>query len=100
MDAMSIFSGVCVRRGSGKDRQAVLNWEIFLNQKQTARATTLLRRIIKTNPENTKAHFNLGIAYRRLGNPERALEHLEKVIILEPENSEACSLLRTLKDQI
>ena len=73
--------------------------EIFLNQKQTARATTLLERVIKTNPENAKAHFNLGIAYRRLGDPGRALEHLEKVTLLEPENSEACSLLRSLKDQ-
>ena len=73
---------------------------LFLNQKQTARATTLLERVIKMNPENAKARFNLGIAHRRLGNTERALEHLEKVIILEPENSEACSLLGVLKDQI
>jgi len=41
-----------------------------------------------TSPDFARAHYNLAIAYNALGEPDRAIESLERVLELLPEDSE------------
>ncbi len=42
------------------------------------KAVKFLESALKDSPDSPKAHFQLGIAYQRLGNAEKAKEHMDR----------------------
>ena len=57
------------------------------SQKSFENAVTAYKNIIKKEPKNAAAHFNMGRSYNKLGDDKEAREALEKAAKLEPENS-------------
>ncbi len=47
---------------------------------------TLWSKTVATNPNNSKAHDNLGFTYERSGETEKALEEFEISVRLQPDN--------------
>ena len=45
-----------------------------------------LQHILKIEPQNAKAHNNLGVAYEAVGKIDEALHAYERATALEPEN--------------
>lgn len=41
------------------------------------RAVELFEAALEVDPENATSHYNLGLAYRQIGEPERSKEHFE-----------------------
>ena len=50
---------------------------------------SLLRRAIELNPSLADAHFNLAIAYGRLGRPDAAIAAMREAVRLQPDDAEA-----------
>ena len=50
---------------------------------------TLWSKTVATNPENSKAHDNLGFTYERAGDTKNALAEFEKSVELQPDNFKA-----------
>lgn len=50
---------------------------------------TLWSRTVATNPDNSRAHDNLGFTYERAGETEKALDEFEKAVKLQPNNFRA-----------
>ena len=44
-------------------------------------------RALKQFPESVETHYNLGVLYHRIGDPDRALKHLERALQLSPDGS-------------
>jgi len=54
---------------------------------------TLWSRTIATNPNNSRAHDNLGFTYERAGDTEKALREFEIAVRLQPDNFRALANL-------
>ena len=54
-----------------------------------AAARSLLERAVRHAPKNVKLRINLGIAYARLGNYEKARLHWRHALKLQPKNRDA-----------
>jgi len=54
---------------------------------------TLWNKTVFTNPENSRAHDNLGFTYERAGDTEKALVEFEKSVKLQPDNFRALANL-------
>ena len=50
---------------------------------------TILNKVLKDNPELERGHLNLGIAYEKIGENEKAVNTFERLLDLNPENIEA-----------
>ena len=61
----------------------------------TVAAIAEFERVIEIDPENALAHFRLGVCHAA-GNAEKAREHLQKFIEMEPDNPEVA----TAKDML
>ena len=57
------------------------------SEKSFENAVTAYKKIIKKEPENALAYFNMGRSYNKIGDDKEAREALEKAAKLEPENS-------------
>ena len=57
---------------------------MLLEQEQYEQAIVLLERVVEVAPEVTIAHIDLGIAYARLDELERAEQSLQKALELNP----------------
>ena len=53
----------------------------------------LLRKILEENPENARAHFQMGLFSVQSGQFEKAVERFDKVNSLDPENVECLYFL-------
>jgi tetratricopeptide (TPR) repeat protein len=62
----------------------VLHYGAVLSELNDPRAIPVLERGVSLNPSNPLAHFNLGRAYRRVGNLPRARKELELAVRLRP----------------
>lgn len=60
-----------------------------------AEAAICYRRLIESEPNSPKSHFNLANIYRNLGNRQDAIKHLRQVIALAPNHHSASHLLAT-----
>jgi len=52
---------------------------------------------IRFDPEATRLYWNRGIAYKHLGNTELAIQDLEKVLSIDPDNASAKKELEELQ---
>jgi cytochrome c-type biogenesis protein CcmH/NrfG len=53
----------------------------------------LLRKILEENPDNARAHFQMGLFSIQSGQFEKAVDRFEKVLKLEPSNIESLYFL-------
>lgn len=61
----------------------------YYNMDQFADSAAQFERIIVLQPDNHRAHFNLGMLYKHyLDEPERARVHFERVLELDPGDEE------------
>lgn len=54
---------------------------------------TLWSKTVETNPNNSRAHDNLGFTYERIGETEKALQEFEIAVRLQPDNFRALANL-------
>ena len=52
-------------------------------------AITSFEKILEFRPDDAVMHLNLGIAFHRQGNVEKAIEHSKKAITIKPDFAEA-----------
>ena len=86
---LAAFADLLAR--SGLDMQTYLgNNKIFLrgfealHAKRFQEAVELFSQVLATDKGHVQSYGNLGLAYAGLGNNEKALEHLDKALTLEP----------------
>lgn len=60
-------------------------------------AVEALKAVIRLRPDYAHAHFNLGVAMRATGRPEKAPRHLKRAIALEPQYAEAYYVLTVVE---
>lgn len=101
-------AAACVRFGSGAPRLrtgvvgAMFGTVIVLAILTFARndtwrdAVRLWSDVVEKSPGKARAHYNLGLANDRKGNPEEALKHYVTSIALDPYNGKAHDNLGTL----
>jgi tetratricopeptide (TPR) repeat protein len=58
-------------------------------QGEIGKAAELLARAVLLNPSQVDAHYNLAIAYRRLGQMPQAIAAMRRVVELKPDDFEA-----------
>ena len=66
------------------------------NRALLIKAGKTLKRAVRADPNFIRAHLMLGEAYYLYGKPEKAKEHLEKVIELDPRSPEAQDAVKLL----
>jgi tetratricopeptide (TPR) repeat protein len=85
---MSINDVVLARAGEFLDAGTVLD-----NRQNLEKAISLYQNVLEDEPQNTVALHNTGFAHSLLGNHEKALQFLKKVIDLNSEHLEAHNVL-------
>lgn len=61
----------------------------MLNAGRIAEAVSLLEALVKADPQNVDALYNLGIAYSELGQFDEAVIRLKRAVQLKPDHSRA-----------
>lgn len=89
----TITEQVTVSEAVREDFRAAIGW---LQQGQYERGIALLLEITEKEPEVTAAHIDLGIAYGRLNDLERAESSLKRALELNPHHPVACNELGIL----
>jgi Flp pilus assembly protein TadD len=51
----------------------------------TQEAIRYFKKGVELQPENATAHFNLGLAYQRIGDIENATKHHDRALTLDPQ---------------
>ncbi len=64
------------------------------------RALELLSRAVELSPNHHDAWYNLGIAYIETGNPEKAVDALERALSLSPDSVEIKQQLARARELI
>lgn len=65
-------------------------------ERKWGKAAEQFQRVIEQEPEFADAHANLSVCLARLGQPERALEHIERAIELDPQKKRYRKIKRQL----
>jgi len=55
------------------------------------------KRVIEADPSNLKAHFSLGVIYRKEKLMTRAMERFRRVLALQPDHGPAIAELKALQ---
>jgi predicted Zn-dependent protease len=61
--------------------------QAFFEARRVNEAISILRYVVKQDPDHARAHANLGLAYQirgRAGDRALAIEHLERALVLRP----------------
>jgi tetratricopeptide (TPR) repeat protein len=56
-------------------------------------------RVIKVEPENSKAYFHRGVSYGEMGQYENSLSSINKAIEINPDNASALAYLNQITKQ-
>lgn len=75
----------------------VLLAKVFIDKGQLVEARAELEQVIDSVPDNLFAQRKLADIYRDMGLREKAIEHYERVIALNPLDDEAMDILKSLK---
>ncbi len=51
------------------------------------------KAVLRLDPRNTAAHYNMAVLFVRQGKPDRAIVHLQTLLSLNPQDADARSLL-------
>jgi protein O-mannosyl-transferase len=70
---------------------------IHFNKNQFEDAATDLEAAASKRPSNAYAHYYAGLAYNKLGKPDRMLSHFEMFVKLKPDAPEARKVRAVLK---
>ncbi len=68
----------------------------YLEKQQYPEALTYLQKSEAVYPEDAELHYLFGLVYKKMGDKNKAREHLEKATQLAPDNSEIKSELKGL----
>ncbi|MDP3244694.1 MAG: tetratricopeptide repeat protein [bacterium] len=70
---------------------------LYYNQGKNDETETVMKNILSAMPEHRNALFILGLVYDAKGEAAKALEQLEKLAKLEPDNKEVAKMVANLK---
>ena len=73
--------------------------ELFMELKDFERAIGEYKLVTESEPDNTLALYNLGVAYKSNGGYALAREQWEKILKLQPEDADAKKALEYLKKE-
>ena len=77
---------------------AYVNYANLLDQEgKKEAAEKLYLRAIQLEPENERAHYNLGLLYKELNHTQLAKQQFEKVLALDSTDADAKEELLKLK---
>ncbi|WP_428651201.1 tetratricopeptide repeat protein [Roseibium sp.] len=80
-------------------REKILRGLAFQKSGEISKAQRCYKQVLKKVPNNPDALHLLGVSYRQQGNPQRALEYLQKAIASNPNQSAFyANLARTMMD--
>jgi FKBP-type peptidyl-prolyl cis-trans isomerase len=71
----------------------------FLNKDSTAEAIAIFRFNADAFPSSSNVYDSLGEAYMKAGDKEKAIENYEKSLAIDPKNTNAVHMLKTLRGQ-
>ncbi|HPI77190.1 MAG TPA: tetratricopeptide repeat protein [bacterium] len=63
--------------------------DLYYFASEFATATPMFEELVEMRPDNAIAHGKLGVSYAKTGKVEKALEHLDKAVELDPQFHEA-----------
>ncbi len=85
--------------GAKGDAANPLNQGIELyNGNRIPEATKIFESLVQADPNNSRAHYMLGLCYTNVGDLARAREHLEAFVRLAPNDPEAASARQMLAE--
>jgi uncharacterized protein HemY len=58
----------------------------------------LLQEALKKVPDNPTFHYHLGLTYQKERKPERARQHLERALQINPKSPEAAEIRKALSE--
>ena len=94
-EALKIFQKLTVLKP-----ERVEGWNnlgiVQLSLKDYAAAQNSFRKVLELEPQYADAHANLSVCLSRLGQPERAMEHAESAIKLDPSKKRYRKIKRQL----
>ncbi len=64
--------------GSTDDKMSLNDATVMIKQKKYDEAVEILKNFIIHNPENSEAHYRLGMTYKTIGKIDEALDEFEK----------------------
>ena len=82
-----------IKRHQDSDAQALSPEELYQKSQEAGAtdnlgtAVSILNKLIGRYPDHAVAHNDLGVYYQRLGNLEKAFQHLRHAVQIEPNNS-------------
>jgi tetratricopeptide (TPR) repeat protein len=78
-----------------KEQKDVLNLlaSLYRKSKDYPQAIETLQRIIKLDPKNDQAHFQLGAVYDESKNKDKMIEQMKLAIEINPQNAQALNYL-------
>lgn len=66
--------------------QAIINaYAAYYEENSPARTIAFYEKVVKMYPEDKRAHWRLGVFFRNLNMPERALQELKQALALDPD---------------
>lgn len=72
-----------------------LGWAYYQKGVYNA-AIDLFKEALKKNPNDPTFHYHLGLAYQKSGQPALAREHLQRVLAIKPDYSNADAVRKVL----
>ena len=72
---------------------------ILMYQEKHRDAISYLRQSLAYNTNYLPAHLNLGAIYLKIGQPQKAMNHYNKILTLEPNNEEVKHILAALSQE-
>ncbi|MFC1562460.1 tetratricopeptide repeat protein [candidate division KSB1 bacterium] len=68
----------------------------YLSEKEYNKVYNILNKILKTDPDNTNANYQIAVLYNETDRPDKAKIHFENVIKINPENKKALNELKLI----
>lgn len=95
--ARSVLENVLKQNPDHSDTFMFLG-SLILNE-DPKEAVKIYEQYIRLNPDSADGHYNLGVAYQKIGNQDRARTMYEKVIELDPDSLQALMLLGQFSEE-